>query len=53
MRICNGNTYPTAWSGRAWLSLPPPTRGGRGDNKKGQGLCPDRQKVLNHTVKTE
>ena len=21
--------------------------------KKGQGLCPDRQKVLNHTVKTE
>ena len=34
MRICNGYTYPTAWSGRAWLSLPPPTRGSSGDKKK-------------------
>ena len=38
MRICNGYTYPTAWSRRAWLSLPPPTRGGSGDKKKRSGI---------------
>ena len=38
MRICNGYTYPTAWSGRAWLSLPPPTRESSGDKKKRSGI---------------
>ena len=38
MRICNGYTYPTAWSRRAWLSLPPPTRVSSGDKKKRSGI---------------
>ena len=38
MRICNGYTYPTAWSERAWPSLPPSTRESSGDKKKRSGI---------------
>ena len=44
MRICNGYTYPTAWSGTAWLSLPPLTRGSSGDKKKRSGIMSRRAK---------